>query len=89
MGRKCRKKVDDKVQKPNWTGEKENAGLTCWEEALRQEKGGGLQDIYSQHSIEHQAPSGEKAIYPCHKPGCTASPAARHFVPRRRGYPGM
>lgn len=32
--------VEDKVQESNWTREKENAGLACWEEALREEKGG-------------------------------------------------
>lgn len=77
------------MQEPNWKREKENAWLADWGEALREERERGLQDIYSQHSIQHQAPSGEKAIYPCHRPGCTASPAARHFVPRRRGSLGM
>lgn len=28
-GRECRKKVEDKMQEPNWTREKENAGLAC------------------------------------------------------------
>lgn len=41
----------------------ENAGLAGWREVLRAGKGEGFPDIDSQHSIWHQAPSGEMAIY--------------------------